>query len=105
MPEYIVVNKRGMIIRGTDNMQMASGNRSNAAYHFVDFEKQRNDFFWLPYILGRLHDLSKVQSFLFPDYTAYFNADLADISFNGFVKGQIEEICRKGDIPMPEMPY
>ncbi len=104
MPDLVIVNKRGMIIRGGDEVRMASGIPTKAPYHFIDFAKMRDDYFWVSWLLAKLHDLSKLQHFVFPDYTAYFNPEMDNSSFMGFIKTQVEKLCRENELEPPPTP-
>jgi hypothetical protein len=104
MPALVIVNERGVIVRGVQGQPMASGAKSNALYHFVDFQKLHNGCYWVSALLARLYDLSKLQHAVFPDYIPYFNPDLENGAFLGFIKGEIDKMFRGSGIEPPDVP-
>jgi hypothetical protein len=104
MPELVIVNNRGLLVRGGEGRQMASGNASNAPYHFIDFQKLHNGCFWVAFLLARLYDLSKLQHVVFPNYLYYFNPDIGNAAFLGSIKGQINKMSRDFGVEPPEIP-
>jgi hypothetical protein len=104
MPQFVIINNRGVIVRGAHGTPMVSGNRSNAPYHFVDFQQLHNGCYWVSSLLANLYHLSKLQHVVFPDYLAYFNPDIADDAFRGLVKEEIDKICRDLGVQPPEIP-
>jgi hypothetical protein len=104
MPALVIVNNRGLIVRGGEGTRLASGSTSNAPYHFIDFKQLHNGCFWVAFLLNQLYDLSKLQHIVFPDYTAYFNPEIGNAAFLGAVKGQLDKICRDSGVEPPEIP-
>ncbi|MDB5321951.1 MAG: hypothetical protein JWN40_3582, partial [Phycisphaerales bacterium] len=103
-PEFVIVNNRGLIVRGGEGRQMASGNISNAPYHLVDFQQLHNGCFWVASLLARLYDLSKLQHVVFASYLPYFNPDMENAAFLGFIKGKVDKMCRDRGVDPPEVP-
>jgi hypothetical protein len=90
MPDLVIVNERGVIVRGLKGQPMASGGTSNAPYHFIDFQELHNGCYWV--------------SSVFPDYLPYFNPDMVDGAFLGFIQGQIDKMFRGSGVEPPTVP-
>lgn len=78
LPDLIVVNKVGMIVKIKPGDKFHDGRVITKDFHYTDFTKAAKGEYWSPFvhILNKLYLYSNWQYFIQPNYTAYFNADI-----------------------------
>lgn len=79
LPDLIVVNKKGLLLKSMDGtFPFPDGRTENKWFHFIPIENHDQYYLPLPYILQALYEAAQYQYFILPSYVDYLNAEILD---------------------------